>query len=159
MCRDHRKFQVQRTFFAHKSVWPERFGDLCIKFETHTRSLTPCSLARTLTTITCSLMNVFGQFIYMFAPSTKVKNATKRTIQHARINRGSTSTKVFLPSKVVFHPRLSSTQGCLPPKVIFCRRLSFTRGCLPLKVNFHPRLSSTQGHLPLKVVFHLPYLG
>ena len=137
MCRDHRKFQVQRTFFAHKSVWPERFGDLCIKFETHTRSLTPCSLARTLTTITCSLMNVFGQFIYMFAPSTKVKNATKRTIQHARINRGSTSTEVCLPSKVVFHPRSSSSECRLPPKVIFHQRSSSTKVRLPPIFIFH----------------------
>ena len=39
--------------------------------------------------------------------------------------------KFCLPSKVVFHQRLSSINGCLPSKVIFHHRLSPIEGCLP----------------------------
>ena len=97
-----------------------------------------------------------------------IKNAKKRTRQHARIilfdqisfckvvlHWRSSYTKGSLPPppKVVFHQRSSSTEGRLPPKVAFHRRLSSTQGCLPPKVTFHQKSSSTEGYLPPKLVF------
>ena len=41
------------------------------------------------------------------------KNAAKRSRQHARIQRRSSSTEGPLPLQVVFHRRLSSDKGCL----------------------------------------------
>ena len=108
----------------------------------------------------------------------KIKNAAKRTRQHAMnvFHRKSSSTEGRLPLKVIFHQRSSFTEGFLPPKVVFHWRSSFTEVCLPMKVVnhrrssstgsisgsimslilviFHWRSSSTEGHLPLKVVFH-----
>ena len=40
--------------------------------------------------------------------------------------QGSSSTKICLPLKVVFHQKLSSTKGRRPPKVVFHQRTSST---------------------------------
>ena len=59
-----------------------------------------------------------------------------------------------LPSKVVFHLKLSSIEGCLPSKVVFHLRSSSTKGHLTSKVVFHKRSSSIKGpFLSMKVVF------
>ena len=84
----------------------------------------------------------------------KIRNAAKRSRQHARIYQRSSSTGGQLPPKVVFHTKLYSTKGSIPLKVIFHRRLSSTEGCLPPKVLFHLRLCSTKGRLPPMVVLH-----
>ena len=88
----------------------------------------------------------------------------------------SSSIKGHVPSKVVFHQRLSSIKWCLPSqavkvksykhffsgnilytllKVFFHQRSSSVKGCLPSKVIFCQRLSSFKGRLPSKVVFCL----
>ena len=59
-----------------------------------------------------------------------------------------------LPSKVVFHRRLSSIGGRLPLEVVFYWRSSSIRGRLPLEVVFHLRSSAIWGRLPLEFVFH-----
>ena len=70
-----------------------------------------------------------------------------------------------LPSKVVFHQRLSFVKGRLPSKVVFHQRLSSIESCLPskvvfnqrsssIKVVFHQRLPSLIDRLPSKVVFY-----
>ena len=59
-----------------------------------------------------------------------------------------------LPSTVVFHWRLSSTESCVSLKIVFHRRSCSTEGCLLPKVVFHRRLSSTKSRLPPKVIFH-----
>ena len=59
-----------------------------------------------------------------------------------------------LPSKIVFHQRVSSIKGCLALKVVFHQRLSSIKGRLPSKVIFHWRASSIKGRLPSKVVIH-----
>ena len=69
---------------------------------------------------------------------TKIKNAAKRTRQHARI---------------VFHKKLSSTEGRLPPQVVFHRRISSTEGCLPSMVVFHRRSSSTYHNTLVDIIF------
>ena len=71
-----------------------------------------------------------------------------------RLSSLSSSIEDRLPSKGVFHQRLSSIEGHLPLKVIFHQRLSSIKGCLPLKVVFHQRSSSIEGRLPSKVIFH-----
>ena len=76
------------------------------------------------------------------------KNAAKRSRQHARNQRRSSSTEGCLPPQAVFRRRLSLTKGCPPPNVIFHGRLSSTEGSLAPKVLFHRRSSSTEDHLP-----------
>ena len=49
---------------------------------------------------------------------------------------------------------MSSKKDCLPSKVVFHKKLSFIKGCLPSKVVFHQRSSSIKGRLPSKAVFH-----
>ena len=58
-----------------------------------------------------------------------------------------------LPTKVVFHQRLSSIEGCLPSKVILHWRVSFNEVRLPSKAIFHQKLSSIKGCFHSKVVF------
>ena len=75
--------------------------------------------------------------------------------------------KGYLPSKIVFHQKLSSNKGhlpshqrlfsikgCLPSKVVFHQRMSSIKCCLPSKGVFHQRLSSIKCHLSSKVFFH-----
>ena len=59
-----------------------------------------------------------------------------------------------LPSKVVFHQRMSSIKDCLPSKVVFHQWSSSNEGYLSSKVVFHHRSTSIEGRLPSNVVFH-----
>ena len=80
--------------------------------------------------------------------------ATCKSSLFLRLSSLSSSIEDRLPSKGVFHQKLSSIKGHLPSKVVFHRRSSSIKGCLPLKVIFHRRSSSSIGHLPAKVIFH-----
>ena len=82
-----------------------------------------------------------------------IKNAEKRSRQHARIQQRSSSTEGRLPPKVIFHQRASSTEGGLPPKVIFHLRSSSTKGCLPPKVIFLQRSSSINHNTLVDLLF------
>ena len=91
------------------------------------------------------------------------------------LHQRSSSIKVILqigghlPSKVIFHQRLSSIKGGPPSKVVFHQRsssinvvfplrLSILKGRLPSVVFFHQRSSSIKGPPPSKVVFHQSYV-
>ena len=83
-----------------------------------------------------------------------IKNATKWSRQHARIQQRLSSTEDHLPPQVVFHWRSSSNKRRLPQKIFFRWRSSSTKCRLSQKDVFHQRLSSTKGCLLPKVVFH-----
>ena len=58
----------------------------------------------------------------------------------------------------LFNNMSSSTKSHLPTKVVFHRRLSFTKQrSSSTDAIFHRRLSSTEGRRPPKVVLHLPW--
>ena len=75
-------------------------------------------------------------------------------IDTQKANVMTSSIKCHLPSKVIFHQRLSSINGHPPPKVVLHQMSSSIKGCLPSKIVFHQRLSSVKERLLLKVVFH-----
>ena len=102
-----------------------------------------------------------------------IKNTAKRNMSSAvclpamcksslflRLSSLSSSIEDRLPSKGVFHQRLSSIEGHLPLRVIFHQKFVFhqmsssIKCCLPSKVVFNRRSSSIEGRLPSKVVFH-----
>ena len=66
----------------------------------------------------------------------------------------SSSNEGCLPSKFVFHRRLSSIKVRLLSKVVFHWISSSIEGRLPSKAVFHRRVSSIEVCLPSKVVFH-----
>ena len=68
-------------------------------------------------------------------------------------NQRSPYIKGHLPAKVVFH------KSYLPSKVVFPQRPSSTRGLLSSKVIFHQRPSYIKGHLSSKVVLHQRYFS
>ena len=59
-----------------------------------------------------------------------------------------------LPSKVVFHQRMSFLKECIQSKFVFHQKLSSIKGPLQSKVVFHQRSFSIKSRLSSKVVFY-----
>ena len=58
-------------------------------------------------------------------------NEMTTTVVYGRAQSRNLFIKSRLPSKVVFHQRVSSIKGHLPSKVVFHRRSSYIEGILP----------------------------